>query len=98
VGARALVASELARALEAESDADAASDMVDAALRVGRADADALLARMERSAIARASDPLARRLADYRGALASGETDPQRIQDERRAREEARAVRGRSCP
>lgn len=81
---RALVAGALENALAAESDIEAAEALVDAALRVGRGQADTILARMERASVVRGDAALSRRIAGYRASLGAGETDPRRIIAERR--------------
>jgi len=86
---RGAVLDGLERALAAESDVDAASIEIEAALRAGRASADALLARMERAGVVRANAALARQINDYRASLGAGETDPLRILADHEAREDA---------
>ena len=62
------------------------------ALRVARADAAALLDRLARAEVARASAAVARQIDDYKSLLAEGETDPVRIERIHQEREDARAT------
>jgi hypothetical protein len=81
------VGSQLVQALANETDPNAAASLVESTLRVGRAGADALLAAEQAAPLAARDAGLARQIADYRAALASGETDPSRIVADHRSRE-----------
>jgi hypothetical protein len=88
---RGSVAGQLVSALARETDTDAAATLVDAALEVARGDAPTVLAQMASAPIAQSSADVARRISDYREALASGELDTARIRHSHEVREDARA-------
>jgi hypothetical protein len=90
--ARATVSGQLEGALASENDQNAAFAMIESLLRVGRAGADALLAQAAQDPIVQQNAGLQRQVADYRAQLASGETDPTRIQNEHARREQALAA------
>ncbi|MEZ6184391.1 MAG: hypothetical protein R3F62_05185 [Planctomycetota bacterium] len=69
----------LSAALERESDAAAASTILESTLRASRAHAAELLESMQASAVVRAHPELAQQVQDYLELLAAGETDPTRV-------------------
>lgn len=76
---RQQVGAALERALLRETDPTPASTLLESALRVGRSDAQALIARLAQSAIVQRTPELSEQARDYLELLAAGETDPTRV-------------------
>jgi len=76
---RQQVSAALERALLRETDPTPASTLLESALRVGRGDAEALIARLAQAAIVQRTPELSEQARDYLELLAAGETDPTHV-------------------